>query len=319
MSPVIRQILVPLDGSALAEAVLPAAAALAGGFGARLVLLHIIEERAPESIHGQRHLTEGDRAQDYLDEVARRSIFQGHAVEVHVHLPKEGDVAESIVAHAQEVGADLVVLSTHGKSGLRSLLFGSIAMRVLQRWTTPILLVNPTAAGKPPPFVCRTILVPLDGTPAHEPALGVASTLARAWDAALRLAIVVPTVGTLSGHEAAAGVFMPLTKRALLDLAERGAHEYVQRLAEKLTVEGVSSRGYVSRGEPAASVVDAANRVEADLVVVASHAKGALDAFWSGSLTPKLIQTLGRPLLLVRAAEDAARPVADTGSVLGDM
>jgi len=319
MSPVIRQILVPLDGSALAEAVLPAAAALAGGFGARLVLLHIIEERAPETIHGQRHLTEGARAQAYLDEVARRPIFQGHAVEVHVHLPKEGDVAESIVAHAQEVGADLVVLSTHGKSGLRSLLFGSIAMRVLQRWTTPILLVNPTAAGEAPPFVCRTILVPLDGTPAHEPALGVASTLARAWDAALRLVIVVPTVGTLSGHEAATGLFMPLTKRALLDLAERGADEYVQRLAEKLTAEGVPSRGYVSRGEPAASVVDAANRVGANLVVVASHAKGALDAFWSGSLTPKLIQTLGRPLLLVRAAEDAARPIADTSLVRGDV
>jgi nucleotide-binding universal stress UspA family protein len=317
---VITHILVPLDGSALAEAVLPAAAAMAAGFGGRIVLLHIVEERAPETIHGQPHLTEGDRAQAYLDEVARRPIFQGHAVEVHVHLPKAGDVAESIVAHTQELGADLVVLSTHGKGGLRSLLFGSIAMRVLQRGTTPILLVNPAAAGDAPRFLCRTILVPLDGTPAHEPALAVAATLGRAWRAALRLVIVVPTVGTLSGDEAAAGLFMPLTKRALLNLAERGADEYVQRLAEKLTVEGVSSRGYVSRGEPAASVVEAANRVGADLVVVASHAKGALDAFWSGSLTPKLIETLGRPLLLVRAAtEDAARASADASSIWEDV
>ena len=67
------------------------------------------------------------------------------------------------------------------------------------------------------------------------------------------------------------------------------------------------------------SVGEAVNRVGANLVVVASHAKGALDAFWSGSLTPKLIQTLGRPLLLVRAAEDAARPIADASFVRGDV
>lgn len=303
----IRQILVPLDGSALAESVLPAAAALAGGFGARVTLLHIVEERPPGTIHGQPHLTDGDRAQAYLEEVARRPIFRDRVVDVHVHLPQAGDVAESVVDHARELEADLVVLSTHGKSGLRGFLFGSIAIRALQRGTTPILLVNPTAAGEAPPLVCRTILVPLDGTAAHEPALGLASTLGRAWRAALHLEIVVPTVGTLSGDEVVTGVLMPTAKRVLLDLAERGAQEYVRKLAETLTAEGVPTTSHVSRGEPAASLVEAANRVGADLVVMASHAKGALDAFWSGSLTPKVIEKLGRPLLLVRAAGEAER------------
>ncbi len=303
----IRQILVPLDGSVLAESVLPAAAALAEGFGARVTLLHIVEEHPPGTIHGQPHLTDADRAQAYLGEVARRPLFRDRVVDVHVHLPQAGDVAESVVDHARELGADLVVLSTHGKSGLRGFLFGSIAIRALQRGTTPILLVNPTAAGEAPPFVCRTILVPLDGTAAHEPALGLASTLGRAWRAALHLEIVVPTVGTLSGDEVVTGVLMPMAKRALLDLAERGAQEYVRRLAESLTAEGVPTTSHVSRGETATSLVDAANRVGADLVVMASHAKGALDAFWSGSLTPKVIEKLGRPLLLVRAKEDADR------------
>lgn len=307
MTPVIRQILVPLDGSALAESVLPAAAALAEGFGARVTLLHIVEERPPGTIHGQPHLTDGDRAQAYLEEVARRPSFRDRVVDAHVHLPQAGDVAESVVDHARELGADLVVLSTHGKSGLRGFLFGSIAMRALQRGTTPILLVNPTAAGEAPPFVCRKILVPLDGTAAHEPALPIASTLGRAWRAFLHLEIVVPTVGTLSGDEVVTGVLMPTAKRALLDLAQRGAQEYVRKLAETLTAEGVPTTSHVSRGEPATSLVDAANRVEADLVVMASHAKGALDAFWSGSLTPKVIEKLGRPLLLVRAKEDADR------------
>ena len=201
----IRQILVPLDGSTLAESVLPAAAALAEGFGARVVLLHIIEERPPETIHGQPHLTDSHAALAYLDEVARRPLFRGRAVEVHVHGPQARDVAESVVDHVREYGADLVVLSTHGRSGLRGFLFGTIAQRALQRGTTPVLLVNPTVAGEAPPFLCRTILVPLDGTAAHEPALGVAATLGRAWRAALDLEIVVPTAGTLSGHEAATG------------------------------------------------------------------------------------------------------------------
>jgi nucleotide-binding universal stress UspA family protein len=307
MSAVIRQILVPLDGSSLAESVLPAAAALAEGFGARVVLLHIIEERPPETIHGQPHLTDSHAALAYLDEVARRPLFRGRAVEVHVHGLQARDVAESVVDHAREYGADLVVLSTHGRSGLRGFLFGTIAQRALQRGTTPVLLVNPTVAGEAPPFLCRTILVPLDGTAAHEPALGVAATLGRAWRAALDLEIVVPTAGTLSGHEAATRVLMPTATRALLDLAERGAQEYVQRLASTLTAEGLIASSHVSRGEPAACLVDAANRVGADLVVMASHAKGALDAFWSGSLTPKVIEKLARPLLLVRAAEEADR------------
>jgi nucleotide-binding universal stress UspA family protein len=269
-------------------------------------LLHIVEAAAPDTIHGQPHLSEGDQAQRYLDEVARRPVFHGLAVEVHVHRPKEGDVAESVVDHAQEFGADLVVLSTHGTGGLRGFLFGRIALRALQRGTTPVLLMNPTTNAPAQPFACRTILVPLDGTPAHEPALPVASTLARAWKASLHLEIVVPTAKTLSGQEAATGVLMPSATRAILDLAERGAEEYVERLAQTLKADGVSASSHVSRGEPAASLEEAAEKVGADLVVMASHAKGALDAFWSGSLTPKVVEKLRRPILLVRAAEEAA-------------
>ncbi|HSB68537.1 MAG TPA: universal stress protein [Candidatus Methylomirabilis sp.] len=302
----IRHILVPLDGSKLAESVLPTAAAMADGFGAQVTLLHIIEERAPETVHGQPHLTDADEAQAYLEEVAGRPVFRDRTVELHVHRSKEGDVADSLMAHARELGADLVVLSTHGQGGLRRSLFGSIALRGLQRGTTPILLVNPTAEGGAPAFVPRKILVPLDGTAAHEPALPIASRLAQAWHAALHLILVVPTAQTLTGPEAATRVFMPMAKRALLDLAESGGDEYLRQLAGRLIQEGVPTTSQVSRGEPAASVIEATDKVGADLVVMATHAKGAMDGFWSGSLTPKLMQRLGRPLLLVRAEGEEA-------------
>lgn len=300
----IRRVLVPLDGSPLAESVLPAAGALARDLLARVILFHGIEERAPDMVHGQPHLTDADRAEAYLERVARSPLFRDREVEYHVHRPRAGDVADSIVEHAREYGVDLVLLSTHGKGGLRTFLFGRIATRVLQRETIPILLVNPTTTGQAPPFVCRTILVPLDGTSGHEPALPIASMLSRTWAAILHLEIVVPTAGTLSGHKATTGRLMPLATRDLLDLEERGAEEYVQRLARALQAEGLATTSHVSRGEPAACLIAAANRVGADLLVVASHAKGALDAFWSGSLTPKLVENLSRPILLVRAQSE---------------
>ncbi len=300
----VRHVLIPLDGSTLAESVLPAAAAMAMAFNARVTLFHVIEDEAPETVHGQPHLTDGDRAQAYLDAVARRPVFPKLAVECHVHRPKTGDVADSLATHAAEVGADLVVLATHGRGGVRGFLFGRIAHRALQRGTTPILLINPTPGQEPPPFICQSILVPLDGTTAHEPSVPVAAKLAAAFHAAVSLVMVVRTAGTLSGHEAATGSLMPSATRAVLDLAEREAAAYVHGVANSLAAEGITSASYVSRGEPVSSLVDAAKAVNADLVVMATHAKGAMDAFWSGSLTPQVMEKLERPLLLVRASPE---------------
>jgi nucleotide-binding universal stress UspA family protein len=308
MMAMVRHVLVPLDGSILAESVLPAAAATAAAFEARITLFHVLEEWAPETVHGHPHLTDANQAQAYLAEVAGRPIFRDRQVDTHVHRARTEDVADSIMAHADELGADLVVLSTHGQGGLKGLLVGSIALRALTRGRTPILLVNPTATGQAPSFACRKILVPLDGTAAHEPSLPMASQLARGWGAALHLVVVVPTAGTLSGHLAATGVLMPRATRAMLDLAEREAQAYVKGLGVGFGAQGLSATWSVSRGEPVVALVEAAQAQQADLVVMATHARGALEGFWSGSLTPKLMQRMDRPMLLVRAeGHDEAR------------
>jgi len=298
---VVRHVLVPLDGSALAEAALPAAAATAIAFDARVTLFHVLEEWPPETVHGQPHLTNAAQAKAYLATVAQRPLFLGRAVEIHVHDARSEDVADSIMAHAAELAADLVVLSTHGQGGLKGFLFGSIALRALARGRTPVLLVNPTPSGEARPFTCRKILVPLDGSSSHEPALPVAAQLARGWKAALHLVMVVPTAGTLAGHRAATGMLMPLVTRAMLDLAEENAAAYVAALTANLVAEGLEVASSVDRGDPLVALLEAAKVVGADLVAMATHARGAMDGFWSGSLTPKLMQRLDRPMLLVRA------------------
>ena len=303
----LRHLLVPLDGSGLAEVVLPATASLAERLGADVTLLHVMERDAPATIHGERHLTEVGDAERYLEEVERRLALRDHAVARHVHQAKEGDVARAIVQHAAELRVDLIVLSTHGRGGLRELMVGSIAQRVLQRGPAPIFLIHP-AGGAPPPFACRAILVPLDGTAAHEPALDAAVELAGHYGARLHLVIVVPTPATLSGDAVAAGVMMPLATSALLELATEGAAEYIRRQVEGLRAGGLEASAEVRRGEPATNLVEAAERAGADLITMASHGRAGLQAFWEGSVSAKVLARFGCPVLLVRAADPPPKP-----------
>ena len=299
----LRHILVPLDGSPLAEAVLPAVGALATHFRARATLFHVLEIAAPETIHGQPHLTDPAGAQAYLERLARHPLLAGAAVDVHVHATKEPEVAASVVTHAEELGADLIALATHGGRTLRSFLFGRVALRALQRGTTPILLVRPTSAAATA-FRCRTILVPLDGTSDHEPSLPMAAAVATAFGAAVALMTVVPTLTTLPGPHAATAALLPSATREVLALAEQQSATYLQEREAALRTKGVVVRSAVRRGDPVTVLLEAAKTQQADLVVMATHGKGPLEGFWSGSLTPKVMETLEPPLLLVRAGPD---------------
>src|SRR5436309_8423104 len=106
-------ILVPLDGSRLAEAVLPAVLAIATRFHSRVTLLHVLERRPPATIHGDRHLMQAPEAAAYLGDVAARLRQEGIEVNAHVHDAPEGDLPRSLVEHAEEFAPDLIVLCAH--------------------------------------------------------------------------------------------------------------------------------------------------------------------------------------------------------------
>jgi len=298
--------LVPLDGSRLAEAVLPTVEHLASRFHAKVTLLHVMEHHSPATIHGERHLTGVAEARAYLEEVAARLRSTDILVEAHVHEDREENVARSIVEHAQESQSDLVIMCTHGRSGLRGLLFGSIAQQALRRGTYSILLVLPREDGNAPIFDLRRILVPLDGTVAHEPALPVAMTLARAFDAEMHLVLVIPTLATLSGSQALSGMLLPTTMRAVLDLAQQGALDYLEQAAIQCRAQGVPVQSEVLRGDTVAVVLSFAEQLNVDLLVMASHGRAGLDALLAGSIAPRITGRVSCPLLLVRAGEPIA-------------
>jgi nucleotide-binding universal stress UspA family protein len=300
-----QRLLVPLDGSRLAEAVLPTVEQLAEVCGSTVILLHIIERTPHATIHGERHLTSPDEATAYLGEVAGRLANRGLTVVLHTHDAPEGDVARSIAVHAEEEHSDLIVLCAHGRGGIRGLLFGSIALQVLRRGLAPVLLVRPAHDGSALPFAPRAMLVPLDATTAAEAALQPARALAKAFGAALHLLMVVPTQATIRGERSATTTLLPIASQAALELECQEAYRYLDGLLVRIQEPGLQVSTSVARGDVAPVLAAAATEPGIGLVIVATHGRSGLQTMWARSATVNLLAQPGTPVLLLRRGTES--------------
>ncbi len=296
----VKHILVPLDGSHLAESALPAAAFLAKKLHATVTLLHVIEENAPTEIHGERHLTNAADAQRYLKGLAGSHFKSGIKVETHVHKEEVENVARSIVSHSQEEFApDLIVLSAHGHGGLRDIFLGNIAQQVLSAGQVPVLLIDVLENECPECFDIKTILLPLDGTLEHEPAFLSGQQMAKACHAGVILLVVIPTLTSLKGEKAATGIFLPGAVNIALEQAEEEAESYVAKNIQMLSKAGVNANSVIVRGDPAGQIAEAARNANVDLIILGTHKKSGSDAFWSASVASKVSKLSQKPILFV--------------------
>ena len=141
--------LVPLDGSSVAEAIIPFIVDIAGPLDMEVVLLRVVEPIAPVVVETSRHVEIEDiearraDAEEYLAPIAVE--LRNKAVRVQSRV-RRGNPADEIVAAARETGADLIAMSTHGRGGLGRLVFGSVAQAVLRHVETPVLLMRATEA-----------------------------------------------------------------------------------------------------------------------------------------------------------------------------
>jgi nucleotide-binding universal stress UspA family protein len=298
---VLKHFLVPLDGSPLAEAALPTAALLAERMSARVTLLHVVERRAPQRVHGSLHLQAAEQAEDYLRTIAAERFPKDIAVDWHVHRRGTDHVAESLADHAEELRPDLILMVTHGRPRPEHWLRGTMAQQLIKENATPVLLVRPDAQGAGP-AAFRAILAPLDGQPEHAAGLSLAAELARKLDSPLQLLMVVPTQGSLPGERAATGQLLPATTAELLDQAAVQGAEYLAVQLDDLRQSGVRAAATLARGEPASEIEKAVRQEGIDLVVLSTHGAAGAGAFWSGSLGQKLIARLPVTLLLVPVA-----------------
>lgn len=296
-----KRLIIPLDGSRLSEAVLPSAVYLAEKLQASVTLVHVIERNPPAQVHGEPHLSRPAEAEAYLENI--RSLFPPRVpLDIHVHPTAIADVGRSIVDHAHEFASDLVMMCTHGRGGLRKMLFGSIAQQVVAA-RVPVLLVHPRQGVAAPVPSGGRFLIPLDGTEVREAGLPAARELAQCCGASLKLLMVVPTLDTLSGAENTSRILLPATTKEMLALQTEDAKSYLHQWIERLTALGTQVSARIRRGDAAKSIVEETEGQEFDLIVMGTSGRAGLDAFWSGSVAPRVSEKTHLPVLLIPKAE----------------
>jgi nucleotide-binding universal stress UspA family protein len=295
-----KRLLVPLDGSDLAEAALPAARFLAQKCGGRVSLVHLIEKGRPRTVHEQLHLHDANQARDYLTRVA--ASFPPGVADIHVHDKEVNRVGQSIAEHGMtELHADLVVMCVHGAAGALRFAQGSIAQRAVAAGTVPVLAVH-ASSGPALPFSCGKILLPLDGREEHGDILRFSGEFAACCGAAVRLIAVVPTSDTIAGKWSQVGRLLPGATAEMLDVEADGLKQFIEGAATALRKKGTAAAAAVLRGDPGRMIALDAEESRAGVIVMATHGNSGIAALWEGSVAPRVFAQTVTPLLLVPAA-----------------
>lgn len=261
-------ILLPLDGSELAEQTLPHARAIARSTDAKIVLLRAV---APTEFRDEDAFSRVDwrlrkqQAQSYLRDVAAELKTDSKLVET---LVEEGPPADVILDVASRADAKLLIMCSHGSGGATNFPQGSIASKVLSTFSGSVLWVGAVRPGNAPDAQYRNILVPVDGSPEAECALRVAVLLAEAQSARLSIACVceaakVPLFAARDEH----------TRRLCNELTDITLHAADRTLASLRAtlpkdLEISTSTHLMEKGLD--SVTELAKRYNPDLVVVSA-------------------------------------------------
>jgi len=303
-----RSILVPLDGSDLAEQALPLAVSIAERAGAELTLLQVVPlPKDPLALEGtwlsvdeQLELLQGN-AREYLKDVARR-LQAAASGEPRGLTPKRdtsvGEAAVSIVDYAGAIRADLIIMATHGRSGLSRWALGSVTDRVLQLGHAPMIIVRPQATAPVSsdrlPTLDR-IMITLDGSELAEFIFPVATELGRLFHSELVLfrAAVLPAVSYTSPD-------VMLLQSDLWTGVEAEARAYLQTVASPLQAQGLKVRTLTMPNSVVDSIVAAAEDTDVDLIAMTTHGRSGLNRVVYGSVADRVVRSGVRPVLVVR-------------------
>jgi nucleotide-binding universal stress UspA family protein len=293
-----KTLLVPLDGSAFSERALPLATALARASDAAITLIHCAWSKPkPGEATGAAQQRAVREAQTYLSGVASRLAPENVVIQTHAPsaLPADG-----ILAETAQGAADLIVMCTHGRSGLGRVLYGSVAEAVLAKSPVPILLVHPT--GPVPDLAdggSSSILVPLDGSTLAEASLPAALDMARALGSSVHLLrVVAPNVGYYPDPMLGQPYVSDAGERVIQEeIAE--AEGYLKKISAGLAGD-VTLHSLVRLGWPSESIVDEARVSGAKLIAMATHGHTGLADLLMGNVALDVLRRSGLPLLLVR-------------------
>jgi nucleotide-binding universal stress UspA family protein len=302
-------LLIPLDGSEFSEQTLPYAASVARAAGARVHLAHVHVPHPPEDLLlNPQFQFEGVNMAEYEAKyrAEEEDYLKGIAAKMEQDLGDsvvptllEGDVSSSIERYALTNDTDMIVMSTHGRTGLSRFWLGSVADELVRHTSIPVLLIPPSADGQSGvDHQFKHILVPLDGSERGEAILEPAMELGAEWKARFTLLHVVP-VNRIVG----ARVYpIPMGH---LEERRNQARQYLAGLSDRLRDQGLEvNTRVVDHATPAEAILRTAEAENADLVALATHGHRNLARAVLGSVADKVVRATTRPLLVMRPDKD---------------
>ncbi|MFC1917164.1 universal stress protein [Chloroflexota bacterium] len=274
-----EKILVPLDGSRLAELALPYAEEMAGKLGSEIILLSVADSSVAREYHQhqiyvEKIITETKHnAERYLEGSNRREVIVSTETVV-------GNPAEEIMNYAEQESVGLIIMVTHGASGIRRWALGNIADKVLQASRQPVALIR----AKSPRDVCDRgildrLLVMLDGSAESEAVLPYVEELATGLSAEITLLQVVDEQ---------------------IDTVFADAEGYLEKICQRLAEKGIGAHCEVRAGAPATEGIKLADEIEADMVAMVTHGRSGAGFWKPGSVAEKVLKGGKTPVLLVR-------------------
>jgi len=299
----IRRILVCIDRSPLSEPCLQYAIAISTSLGSAITLLSVVQppaERPGQSMDVLDWEVSRQEANAYMERLEREGTkASGQHVETRL---EQGHPSERITAVAREIGADLMVLGTHGGRGAAAWNLGSTVLQVLAVTRASVLIARPSSAGAGA-IAPKRILIPLDGSTRTESVLPTAVRIAKKYGAELLLVMVVrDLVPTAVLHvQADVDVARDLARRL-----EVSGNSYLEGLRDQLVREGASVRTTVLRSaDEKQSLIDFSQKERADLVVLSAHGATCNPAVTFGSVTAHHLTHSVVSLLVLQDLRDA--------------
>jgi nucleotide-binding universal stress UspA family protein len=286
-------IVVPVDGSEPATAAVERGLSLVEAGDATLSLLAVIE---PSTAPRSAVFTNPTR--EALDEQTTAALenAESRATDVGVDYQtsvRRGIPHEEIAAMVDDVGADLVVMGTHGRTGLDRLLLGSVTERTLRTSDVPVLTTRESASV----WSLDDILVPTDGSEPATEAVDHVLDVADAYDASVHALSVVDTQTLTAAYDAGAG--MP----AMVEAVKEDSRDVVEAVRDRATNRDIDCESRVLEGSPGHAITTYAEDEDVDLIAMGTHGRTGLSRLLLGSTTERTVRTSPAPVLTIPETE----------------
>ncbi|MFD1648064.1 universal stress protein [Haloarchaeobius litoreus] len=285
-----EQILVPTDGSECATSAVGYAEDLASHYDATVHVLSVLDSRSAENAPEQEQ--SGSRAEAIVDEAGAEVSEADLPVERAV---RSGVPYRVILEYVSDADIDIVVMGTHGRTGVERYLLGSVTEKVLRRSDVPVLTVRDTADGSVH-YPYESVLIPTDGSAAAEAAADVGLDVAGRYGSRLNVVSIVD----------AFSMGLDVRSELMTDALEEAAEEAVDSIADRAddSVAGVETA--VGYGRPYKKLRRYIEDNDVDLVVMGTHGRTGLERYLLGSVTEKIVRTSPVPVLTIRSVDTDA-------------